>query len=446
MADQREWSTKFFPDELMTVDSSAVAADWTTDWTGKGKVLWKEGSQQNELNPRLNPNTLPQPEVIDSKQDSHDKVTWTLFVPSAVLASAKKASKPLDPIPVTLLLGRANEELGYGLRVYFERAGTGALLCLSGREGLDAGGRWNVGISQKTIEAIFASAGFKGKPQVQVLAGYSTGYGVVQTINNTLVPLAPVKRLVLFDCIYRTDRPPLPKGASAPTLATGDQPDVSASGSGQVVLDEHKEAFLKQPFNMRRAITALTGANSKSVIAAYSTTSGGSPKYGVWSDNRKNLLTLGKRPVVEITSSSELRDQKAASGSSWSPSDAYDALILSRYLELGTKAALIKATDPPKAYQDIITKGVPARGTVFSTPVIKPLVAVPAGLPAATVDLLAWAGGLPAKPTGTDRTIAAKLLLAHRLVLPGWNYGDDDLTEYRHAGCLSEFGWELLPP
>src|SRR6185437_10057162 len=141
MAEQREWSTKFFPEELMTVDSSAVAADWTTDWTGKGKVLWKRGTEKNELNPRLNPNTLPQPETIDSKQDANDKVTWTLFVPSAVLASAK-ASKPLDPIPVTLLLGRGDEELGYGLRVFFERAGKGALLCLSGREGGDPGGRW----------------------------------------------------------------------------------------------------------------------------------------------------------------------------------------------------------------------------------------------------------------------------------------------------------------
>lgn len=443
MADQREWSTKFFPDELMTVDSSAVAADWTTDWTGKGKVLWKRGTEKNELNPRLNPNTLPQPEVIDSKQDANDKVTWTLFVPSAVLASAK-ASKPLDPIPVSLLLGRGDEELGYGLRVFFERAGKGALLCLSGREGGDPGGRWNVGVSQKTIEDIFSGAGFKGKPQIQVLAGYSTGYGVAQTINNVLVPLAPVKRLVLFDCIYRTDKPPLPKGAAAPALATGDQPDVSAS-AGQAVLDEHKEPFLRQPFNMRRAITSLTAANNKCVIAAYSTTSGGSPKYGVWSADKKKLLTLGTRPVVEIPSLSELRDEKAASGASWSPSEAYDALIICRYLELGAKAGLIKAADPPKPYQDIISKGVPARGTVFSTPVIKPLVSVPAALPSATTDLLTWAGGLPGKPSGADRTNAAKLLLAHHLVLPGWDYGVDDLSEYRHAGCLCEFGWELLP-
>src|SRR5690242_15549008 len=104
MADLRDWSMKFFPDELMTVDYSAVEADGTTDWNGNKKALWDQGSTPNELNPRLNSGTLHQPEVIDSKQDSSDKINWTLFVPSAILAKAK-ASPPLDPIPVTLLLG-----------------------------------------------------------------------------------------------------------------------------------------------------------------------------------------------------------------------------------------------------------------------------------------------------------------------------------------------------
>jgi hypothetical protein len=444
MADLRDWSMKFFPDELMTVDYSAVEADGTTDWNGNKKALWDQGSTPNELNPRLNSGTLHQPEVIDSKQDSSDKINWTLFVPSAILAKAK-ASPPLDPIPVTLLLGRGNEELGYGLRVYFERAGTGALLVSSGREGGDPGGRWNVGISQKTVEAIFGSMGFKGKPQVQVLAGYSTGYGVAQTINNDLVPLAPVKRLVLFDCIYRTDKPALPKGDSAPKLATGDLPEFASAPTGQVVLDEHKEAFVMQPFNMRRAITRLTSANSNCIVAAYSTTSGGSPRYCLWKSDRSKILMLGTRPVVEVPKLSELRDEKAVSGSAWSPYTAYDALILSRYLELGTKAGLISATDPPKVYQNIIGKGVPARGTVFSSATIKPLVNVPASLPSSAVDLMTWAKGLGTVPNGSERTDAAKLVLKHQLVLPGWSYGVNDLTEYRHAGCLSEFGWELLP-
>jgi hypothetical protein len=448
MADLRTWTTAFFPDEAMAVDSSTVPSDGITDWTGKGKVLWTHGSAPNELNPRLNPGTLHQPEVIDKSRDKTDVVTWTLFAPSAVwaLAKATKAAKALDPVPVTMLLGRGDEELGYGLRVFFERRGSGVLLCLSGREGADPGGRWNVGISQKTIEGIFRKAGFEGKPQVQVLAGYSTGYGMVQTINNDLIPLAPILRMVFFDCIYRCDKPALPKGDAAPVLATADRPEFASAPSGQLVLDVHKETFQRQPFNTRRAIARLLGASKSCVIAAYSTTSGGSPRYGLWKDDKSKLLMAGTRPLVEIPNLADLRVEKPPSGNTWSPSEAYDALILSRYLELGTRAGLIAATDPPASYQAIIKKGVPPRGTVFSAPAIKPLVTVPAGLPDKPVELLGWAATLPGKPDGKARTAAAKLLLAHQLVLPGWEYGVDDLSEYRHAGCLSEFGWELLPP
>ena len=465
MADKREWSIAFFPDELMTSDYSSVAADSTTDWTGHGKVLWKNGTFKNELNPKINTGTLIQPEVIpatvsgaekdlvDGKAGSKnivtvatetiDKYNWTLFIPSSILTKAK-ASLALNPIPVTLLLGRSNEEFGYGLRFYFERAGTGALLCLGGREGGDIGGRWNVGISQKTIETIFSNAGLPGKPQVQVLAGYSTGYGMVQTINNDLIPLAPIKRLVFFDCIYRTDRPALPKSESAPTLATGDRPEFGSAPAGQLILDEHKEGFVRQPFNTRRAIKRLLTANSNCVIAAYSCTSGGSPRYALWKSDKSTILMLGSRPVVEIPKLSDLRAEKVFTTSSWSPSTAYDALILCRYIELGTKAGLITATDAPKIYQDIITAGVPARGSIFSSATIQALVSVPSGV--TSTDLMTWAKGLPTKPSCTERTNASKLLLAHNLILPGWEYGVNDLTEYRHAGCLSEFGWELLPP
>jgi hypothetical protein len=134
------------------------------------------------VNARLVAGTLHQPEPVDAAFDKDDTVSWSLFVPSAVL-KADKAKKP-PKILLTLLLGRSSDEVGYGLRVFFERAGTGALLCLSGREGGDKGGRWNQGIGQTTIEKLIARVGLKGVPEIRVLAGYSTGYGVVQTINN----------------------------------------------------------------------------------------------------------------------------------------------------------------------------------------------------------------------------------------------------------------------
>jgi hypothetical protein len=83
---------------------------------------------------------------------------------------------------------------------------------------------------------------------------------------------------------------------------------------------------------------------------------------------------------------------------------------------------------------------------VFATDVSKAIVTVPAALPAKATELLTWANGLPSKASGKERNAAALLIRQHEIVLPGWLYGTDDLTEYRHAGVLCEFGWELLPP
>jgi hypothetical protein len=121
-------------------------------------------------------------------------------------------------------------------------------------------------------------------------------------------------------------------------------------------------------------------------------------------------------------------------------------IVLCRYLDLGAKAGLIKPDDAPKTFKGAIAQGLPDRGTVISSDRTKPLVTKGAVLPSAPVDLLTWASGLSAKPTGGEFTQAARLVRDHNLLLPGWNYAPSDLDEYRHAGCLSEFGWELLPP
>jgi hypothetical protein len=442
---KRTSSTAFFDDEPIPVTMSG--SSWTGTWPGKDKVLWAQSSTAlpNELNPRLATGTLHQPEKIDSAFDADDLVSWSLFVPSAVL-KADAAKKP-PTIALTLLLGRASEEVGYGLRVYFERAGTGALLCLSGREGGDTGGRWNQGIGQAAIKGICSGVGLNGAPEVQVLAGYSTGYGVVQTINNDLVPLAPVKRLVLFDCLYRCDAPALAKGDPAPTLTTKDRPEFTSVAAGQQVLDEGHGAFRATPFNTRRAINRLRAANKSCVIAGYSATLGGSPRYAIFTTGKnRTLVRSGSRPVVELDHLIDFRAQTAATKGGWSPYDALDMLLLSRYLNLGIKASLITATDVPKPYRAPIAAGLPARGTVSASAVSKAITSVPAALPSTPVDLVGWAGGLTGKPSGKERNAAALVLRQHELLLPNWLYGLDDLTEYRHAGVLSEFGWELLPP
>ncbi|PZS18757.1 MAG: hypothetical protein DLM57_05705 [Pseudonocardiales bacterium] len=441
----RTSSTAFFDDEPIPVTMSG--SKWTGTWPGKDKVLWAKSSAglPNELNPRLATGTVHQPENVPAAFDQQDLVTWSLFVPSAIL-KADAAKKP-PTIALTVLLGRSSEEVGYGLRVYFERAGTGALLCLSGREGGDSGGRWNQGIGQKAIEGICSGAGLKGTPQVQVLAGYSTGYGVAQTINNDLVPLAPVKRLVLFDCLYRCDSPALAQGDPPATLTTKDRPEFTSLAPGQQVLDEGHGAFRATPFNTRRAIARLLAANKSCVVAGYSATQGGSPRYAIFTTGKSpKLVRSGTRPVVEIANLIDLRVQSAASSAAWSPYDALDMLLLCRYLSLGIKAGLIALNDAPAPHQDAIKAGLPPRGTVSASAASKAITAVPKGLPSAPVDLVTWANGLTNKPSGKERNAAALVLRQHQLVLPNWTYGLDDLTEYRHAGVLSEFGWELLPP
>jgi hypothetical protein len=443
----RTESTAFFGDEPIPVTKTAPT--WMGPWPGKGDVLWAENASgaelPNELNSRLVGGTVHQPEAVPSSFDKQDVVTWSLFVPSAVLKADKATSPPT--IAVTVFLGRAAEEVGYGLRVFFERAGTGALLCLSGREGGDEGGRWNQAIGQKTIEALIAGVGLRGVPEVQVLAGYSTGYGVVQLINNDLVPLAPVKRLVLFDCLYRCDTPALGKGDPKPTLTSKDLPEFKSPPPGQQVLGENYLPFRASPFNTRRAITRLLAANGSAVVAGYSATSGGSPRYCLFTKGANPVMSrMGTRPIVEIPQLIELRTQTAASGSTWSPYDALDTLLLCRYLELGINAGLVAASAPPPPHRAAIAAGLPPRGTVSATPVSKAITTVAASVPAKPVELLAWANGLSAKPSGKDRNAAALLLRQHELVLPGWLYGLNDLTEYRHAGVLCEFGWELLPP
>jgi hypothetical protein len=443
----RTWSTPFFDDEPIRVTKPSPT--WTGPWPGKGDVLWASNASDaalpNELNARLVSGTLHQPEAVPASFDKADVVTWSLFVPSAILKADSGKTPP--KIPLTLLLGRGSEEQGYGLRVFFERSGTGALLCLSGREGGDAGGRWNQGIGQTTIEKLIADVGLKGKPEVQVLAGYSTGYGVVQTINNDLVPLAPVKRLVFFDCLYRCDEPALQKGDPKPTLTTKDQPEFVSPAAGQQVLAENHSAFRPVPFNTRRAITRLLAASKSCVVAGYSATSGGSPRYCIFTAGKDpKMVRMGTRPIVEIPNLIELRTQTAASASTWSPYDALDMLLLCRYLDLGIKAGLITATQPPAPHQAAIKAGLPARGTVLATDVSKAIVTAPAAVPAKPTELLTWANALPSKSTGKERNAAALLLRQHELVLPGWLYGTDDVTEYRHAGVLCEFGWELLPP
>jgi hypothetical protein len=92
----------------------------------------------------------------------------------------------------------------------------------------------------------------------------------------------------------------------------------------------------------------------------------------------------------------------------------------------------------------MITNDFPLRGTVLSTPATTRL--IDSSWAQGAIPLLDWAEKQKAKPDAKQRHIAAVLVRDHMMLHPYWEYGYDDLTEYRHGGCLAEFGWELLLP
>jgi hypothetical protein len=98
------------------------------------------------------------------------------------------------------------------------------------------------------------------EPKVTILGGYSTGYGGLnQTINNELIELNHLERIIYFDCIYRADNPqgtqPIQLHKKETEQGT-DEYDFIKDAKGNPTskrdwLISHKNS----PYNTRRAIT-----------------------------------------------------------------------------------------------------------------------------------------------------------------------------------------------
>ena len=89
-------------------------------------------------------------------------------------------------------------------------AGPGADQHLRARGGrISPPAAWAVGITTQQIDALFTAAGLANqKWQVEIIAGYSTGYrGVNGTINNELVPLDKLKTVIFYDALYSGGQP-----------------------------------------------------------------------------------------------------------------------------------------------------------------------------------------------------------------------------------------------
>lgn len=171
---------------------------------------------------------------------------YTIFKPDSFAAPSAK---------ITLLFGVGGDLNRHGVRHYFDGSTDRIIVNVPGTEGYESsharlvrgdpfrGKHWAVGITRAQIERLLERAGVTTPWEIDIVAAFSTGYrGLYATIMNTLLPdeemvnpttttatvdgeiatatdytpavppgtmlgtkLANVKRLVIFDCLYRDD-------------------------------------------------------------------------------------------------------------------------------------------------------------------------------------------------------------------------------------------------
>src|SRR5262249_47307735 len=122
-------------------------------------------------------------------------------------------------------------------------------------------GPWGIGITDAMIADLLTQAlGTKVPSRLEVIAAYSTGYrGINGTINNSLVDLTHLQKMIFYDCLYRADGPKAPSGASMPPK-------------------RHREAP-RSAFNTWRAVNAVLAASPTCKVIVYDVTPGGTPTY-----------------------------------------------------------------------------------------------------------------------------------------------------------------------
>lgn len=150
------------------------------------------------------PDPLARPEAIPAAQQGATG-SYTMFV------SQPFRDNPPDTAKVTLLYCVGSEINRHGLEIFFQSLPDRVLISVPGREAgwVNPPAAWAIGITPDQIDQLFANAGLATqKWQVEIMAGYSTGYrGVNGTINNGLIPLDNLKTVIFYDALYRGDDP-----------------------------------------------------------------------------------------------------------------------------------------------------------------------------------------------------------------------------------------------
>ncbi|MEJ8640178.1 hypothetical protein [Streptomyces sp. MS2.AVA.5] len=449
-AKTRKFDEAFFEDEFSAARKPTGSHRNRFDDPGSGTV-YKSVSLPNPLDPLIA--KVRQPEVIPPDHQGEKSPYW-IFVPRAVaqkVATAKRERRPKPQINVTILWGVGGEIDAHGLRTVFEHAQSTVIINVTGREEgvttLPDGTKvptpaWGVGMGRlesvlgsllddepDQVRKLLNTAGLEhAEPSVRILAAYSTGYrGMVQSINNNLLPLKDVARVVFFDCLYRADDPPLPARETPPKPL----PDELNSGPDELIRGNHRNS----PLNTRRALNKVLAAQPRADIIAYSVTTPGSPLYlhPSVADPVQHvahvplLMELREIPPFLKTVRPDRRD------ASIRLNRALRALLLTRYLRTGLRDDFFSESAVPKPYRDLFPV-LPPRGQMASSETT--------GRIRGVKHLAIWQRENEARINATAKHVAAaqKLIADHHLVLPGTR----GIGEELHRGFVGEFGWEFL--
>ena len=348
----------------------------------------------NPLDPRVTPGLI-QPEVIPASRSISPGELYWIYVPEAYKKAVKDAvaaGKTPPTARVSVLFGVAFEVNRHGLRSFFASTADRVLIEVGGVESVpEATGPWGIGITDAMVlDLLNQAVGTKVTSQIEVLAAYSTGYrGINGTINNALIDLTHLKKMIFFDCLYRADEPQAPSGAVMPPK-------------------RHREAP-KSAFNTWRAVQAVLAASSTCNIIVYDVTPGGTPTY---SDGSRKVDIPGATFIELKSLNVELK-----------------AIILARLIDNGIKDGYFTDTKVPAGIRDLIPL-LPTRGTLLS------------GASSATPGTIGkWAKDNSTRMAHAVKGFATAMELARTHKLMGWATPP---TEFGHDGFLPEFGWEHL--
>jgi hypothetical protein len=349
----------------------------------------------NPLDPRVTSGLL-QPEVIPASHSALPGETYWIYVPDAYQQAVKDALAARKPIPtarVSVLFAVEAEVNRHGLRSFFASAADRILIEVGGIERVPEGAeKWGIGITDKMVDELLSEAlGTEVTSKLEVLAAYSTGYrGLNGTINNALLDLTHLKKLIFYDCLFWGDAPKAPSDATMPSK-------------------RHPGAPAHSPFNTWRAVQAVITASPSCNIIVYDVSPGGTPTY---SDGKLRVEIPGATLISLKPFNVELK-----------------AIIFARLMDNGIKDGYFTAAQVPASISALIPL-LPKRGTLSSSN------------SKSTVGTIGhWAAQNSTKIARAMKDFDGAVKLAGANGLMGWVPA---ASEFGHDGFLPEFGWEHL--